>query len=681
MSNAGASRVLTLVFSDLADSTGLKTRHGDTAIGKLIARHREHVAELSSHFRGDIIDWAGDGCFLVFDTSSAAVTFALRLQQIHHFETDLPGVRIGIHMGEVSTRPLDGAQRVEGLAVDLAARISGLALPGQVLLSDSVYHSAKQRLGIHEFGQPIRWEAYGDYTLKGFDEPVDIREAGLESLSPFTAPPASDKAWPAKDGATRTNPVQASSTPIRKLAVLPLTNLSGDPQQEYFVDAMTEAIITELAKIKALRVISRTSVMRYKRTTQPLMSIAEELGVDGLVEGSVLRAGNDVRITAQLIRGDSDEHLWAEHYDGSVENILKLQKDIALSIADQIQVAVTADERVQLRSARRIDPAAYDRFLKAARFGGDWTPASISRSLREFEEVRRLAPNFSGVYTLIATAYYFSGMFGYTPSSESFRFARQAARRALRLDDGDAGAQTALGWIALAYEWDWDEARYRLDRAMALNPSNYFVYTGLGILHALAGNFTEAKEVTARAIEFDPNNPPPHHNLGLMRFWARDYEGALEKMRDALGVNSGVFPPYVDGTIIASCAGEHDLARRYITTALEVGGPQPHLLAFKGFADARAGRTAEAEDVLSRLAELRESGQVLHHDVALVNIALERFDAALDALEAAHRDREYLVVLMGISPVFDPLRSEPRFQRMIDDLRYSTTAGAEVTPV
>jgi adenylate cyclase len=677
MPGDSASRVLALVFTDIADSTALKAQRGDAAGGKLIARHREHVSDLAAHCHGEIIDWAGDGCFLVFEIASAAVTFALRLQQIHHYESDLPGVRVGIHMGEVSAGSVDGTPRVEGLAVDLAARICGLARAGQVLVSASIQQNAKQRLGVPEFGQPIRWETYGDYTLKGFDEPVDIREAGLDSLSPFTPPPSTEKAWPAvqKPGASG-HKTASDSAPIRKLAVLPLTNLSGDPQQEFFVDAMTEAIITELAKIKALRVISRTSVMRYKRTTQSLTAIAQELNVDGLVEGSVLRAGNDVRIAAQLIRGDSDEHLWAEHYDGTVDNILKLQKDIALAIADQIKVAVTADERARLRSAKRIDPVAYDRFLKAARFGGEWTPASIERSFAEFEELQRLVPGFSGVYTMLAAVHYFQGMNGYAPSAESFRLSRQAARRALRLDEGDAGAHTVLGWIALTYEWDWDEAQHRLERAMALNPSNYFVYAGLGYLHTIAGRASAACDVAAQAIEIDPNNPPAHHNLGLMRFLARDYAGALDKMRDAMRLSDRVFPPYVDGALIAARAGDHGTARRLITIALQRGGPQPHLIAYDGYARACAGERAEAEAALRRLEQHGGRGAVLFHDVALVNIGLGRTEAALDALERAHREREYLIVLMGVSPVFDPVRDQPRFRALVDQLAYPiATAG------
>src|SRR2546428_7052474 len=196
------SRILTLVFTDLADSTALKTQRGDQAIGALLTRHRAHVRRLAAESGGRIIDWAGDGCFLAFETPSAAVLFALRLQQAHGKEPDLPGVRTGIHMGEVSERPgPDGDvahRRVEGLAVDLAARISGLARPAQVLMSSSVADSARQRFDSGAFGQPIRWRTHGSYSLKGFDEALEIREAGIEGLAPFEAPAASEKATPTR---------------------------------------------------------------------------------------------------------------------------------------------------------------------------------------------------------------------------------------------------------------------------------------------------------------------------------------------------------------------------------------------------------------------------------------------------------------------------------------------------
>ncbi len=381
------SRVLTLVFTDLADSTALKTERGDQAVGDLIQLHREYVTKLAGESNGRIIDWAGDGCFLTFETSSAAVTFALRLEQIHADHLELPGVRIGVHMGEVTERPGPGeAPRIEGLAVDIAARISGLAKPGQVLMSASVHNSARQRLGVETFGQPILWQAHGTYELKGLDEPMDIREAGVEGIAPLEAPAASEKAKLVQRAKRRKGESSTSSRkfplvpalttvtllllsvavvylfatrggvpnpsdavpaadigPITSLAVLPLDNLMNDPDQDYFADGMTEAIIAELAKIKALKVISRTSVMQYKGTTKTMPEIAAELGVEGLIEGSVLRDGDEVRITVQLIHGATDAHVWSESYIETITSVLKLQSDIALAIAGELKVTLAPE--------------------------------------------------------------------------------------------------------------------------------------------------------------------------------------------------------------------------------------------------------------------------------------------------------------------------------------------------
>ncbi len=202
----GVSRILTLVFADLADSTALKTERGDQAVGALIARHRTLVPRLAAESDGRIVSWAGDGCFLTFEMPSAAVLFALRLQSAHADEPDLPGVRTGIHMGEVSERRGSDGD-VEGLAVDLAARIAGLARPAQVLMSASVTDSARPRLDRVAVARPIRWQAHGSYRLKGFDEALEIREVGIEGVASFAAPGASDKAGPTRLAATRRRPI------------------------------------------------------------------------------------------------------------------------------------------------------------------------------------------------------------------------------------------------------------------------------------------------------------------------------------------------------------------------------------------------------------------------------------------------------------------------------------------
>ncbi|NIS01257.1 MAG: hypothetical protein GWN99_09365 [Gemmatimonadetes bacterium] len=328
------SRTLTLAFTDLADSTALKGERGDQAVGDLIERHRAIVRRLAGSCDGRIIDWAGDGCFLTFDAPSAAVMFSLLLQRAHAATPDLPGVRVGLHVGEVSERRgTDGAEshpRVEGLAVDLAARISSIAAPGHVLMSAAVADSARQRMDTRRFEHPVRWGAHGNYLLKGFDQPLEIREAVLEGIASFVAPAGGEKARPVR-------PRQASLRRLRKapiamacllvlaalflyavwrepvpeaasgggrgtkanmapaaerdfvgrpaIAVLPFDNLSPDPEQAFFADGLAEDLITRLSSWRAFPVIARNSSFQYRGGDLDLKRVGAELGARYLVEG------------------------------------------------------------------------------------------------------------------------------------------------------------------------------------------------------------------------------------------------------------------------------------------------------------------------------------------------------------------------------------------------------------
>ena len=655
------ARVLTLLFSDLADSTALKSQHGDIAIGQLIARHREHVAALAERHAGRIIDWAGDGCFLTFDTSSAAVAFALRLQQIHHHETTLPGVRIGIHMGEVTETTIQAAPRIEGLAVDLAARVSGLAQPGQVLVTSAVDQSARQRIDIHEFGQPIRWESYGPYTLKGFDEPLDIRESGLDGLSPFMRPGRSEKAWPADDA--------EGHAAIRKLAVLPFTNLSGNKDQNFFVDGMTEAIITELAKIGALRVISRTSILQYRNTEKPLKEIAQELDVDALVEGSVLRADNDVRITAQLIHAQTDEHLWADSYDANVANVLRVQKDVALAIADSIKVAVSKEERSLIDKTHMIAPDAYERYLKARRFGRSVSPKQLQESIDELYRVTELAPDFPDTYSIISFAHWMQSIWGYAKPAEAFPAARATARTALRLDPDHVGAHNCLGWVATSFEWDWPEAEHHFLRALELDASYTWSHTGLSYLYGALGRFDEALDRCERARQVDPNFHVPRQMSSVVYFHSGDAPGAVDQIKATLAIYPDSVPALTFGVLAAAHIHDFTLSETWAEHALATGGPQTHLTAHHAYARALAGDQEFAQHTRDALLAQREEHFVLHNDLALIHLALGDHDDAIRELQHAYATGEYYTIWLN-SFIFTPLRDHPRFQAILQKMNF-----------
>ncbi len=714
--------MLTLVFSDLADSTALKTRHGDSAADALLSRHREHVLRLAAECSGRIIDWAGDGCFLTFEISSAGVLFALRLQQVHAEEPDLPGVRIGIHLGEVTEtpNPAGGPPRVGGLAVDLAARISGLAKPGQVLMSSAVYTSARQRLGVEAFGQPVLWQTHGTYALKGFDEPMDIGEAALESLAPIEAPTSGDKAKlirRAKQPASHTKPAAAAwksarrfvplalgavlvlallgaaylagqfksatpapapiadpnTKPIKSLAVLPLENLSKDTEQEYFADGMTEALTSELSKIRSVKVISRTSVMKYKGTKLSMREIAAELGVEGLIEGSVQKYGDEVRITAQLIHGPSDTHRWSESYTNSMTNVLKLQSEVALAIADAMKAELSGEEKSRITKSHTVDPKAYDAYLLGMHFREQVTPEGIQTAIRYFDEATRLDPQFAEAWAMQGSSYIILTTSGFALPAETFPKVRNTYVKALELDTDSAEAHLGLAMIAYWYDWEWTEAEQRLKRALELNPSFERGHRIYGLYLSTMGRYSEAVEHVEAALKVDPDGSWSHYGSTqvLMAAGQSDrvrilLEQVLETHPDFLPVFAVLSSAYLD-------LGLPEKSIAILERAVEVSGRTVAHLLWLAQGLAAAGQSDRAHTIL---AEALGKGDYIDAGLAtLVYATLDELDTAFEWMDKSISARD-----MGLryfrtvayhksalrSPSFIKFRTDPRFWQLMD---------------
>ncbi len=656
-----ASRVLTLVFTDLADSTALKSRHGDVAGGDLIARHREHVTRLAAEGGGRIVDWAGDGCFLTFETASSAVVFALRLQQIHKYEADLPGVRTGIHLGEVTVRPMNGAQRVEGLIVDLAARVSGLARAGQVLVSGAVQQSAKQRLGIYEFGQPIRWENYGPYTLKGFDEAVEIREAGLENISPFEAPKSSEKAWPKKETVAGTGSAAGTQTAIRKIAVLPFTNISNAPDQEWFVDGMTETLIAELAKIKALTVISRTSAMQYKNTAKPMRQIAQELGVQALVEGSAMRAGNRVRITAQLIDANTDVHLWAERYDGTMEEILDLQSNVALAIAKQVNVVLTPQEAAPLKQSRPVNPAAFDLLMKSKYALKSPSAKNCADALDYIREALSIDPEYAEAYAVRAAIYVSASTWQFTTQETAYFQARISAQESIRVGGESATALWVLADVARAMEWDWENVLAYAQRGLALSPGDPGCLSVAGSALFYKGDYVEAQRYFDRAIAADPLDPLVYVRKQALLVGERRYDEAIAFGLDVQRrFDTFVFFGFQFNLIAAYlCKGAMAEANK-VAEVLTQSGPlfeRGMFASVPGICHSLSGRPKDAEAALETLRAryVETPNRALTCELGFLLLALGRMDEAYPLLERSYHERNFSLIWFNISHIFELL--------------------------
>jgi len=693
------SRILTLVFTDLADSTALKTQQGDQRVGELIARHRAHVSELASAAAGRVIDWAGDGCFLTFETPSAAVSFALRLQQTHGEEPDLPGVRTGIHMGEVSERPGPGGDaahlRIEGLAVDLAARICGLARPAQVLMSSAVADSARQRLDVRLFSRPIVWRSYGGYSLKGIDKVLEIAEAGLEGVAPFAAPLASEKAAVARAAeSTATewrglrvgviaallalasggvlwwtlarqpgSPLPGSSPERKSIAVLPFVNMSSDKENEYFSDGITEDLITALSKLSGLHVAARTSSFAFKGKNEDIKEIGEQLQVGAVLEGSVAKAGNQVRISAQLINVADGYHLWSESYDRELKDVFAIRSEVARTVAEALQVTLGAGEREVLEQKPTEDLEAYQLYLKA-RYGiASLTTEGVNDAIGYLQEAVARDPNYALAH--LGMAYYYMNITdGFMPANESLPRSRDAAEAALRLDPSLAEAHTWLGVVHWWYDRDYEAARREFQTALAMQPDLPSAREFHGLFLLATGHSEEGLAESRRAVALDPLSSEANTWLGVNLYLARRYEEAIEVLRTTIVRNPD--RPYARlwlGRAYAR-AGRFPEAIAELSDLLKTEDLVEYESAL-GRVHADAGNTAEATEVLKHLRERTRDEFVSAALVATVQVGLGDMDEAFASLAQAATEHSYLAGWWKLDPELDPLRSDPRFSALL----------------
>ncbi len=623
--------MLTLVFTDLADSTALKTRHGDSAIESLLTRHRDHVTRLAAECSGRIIDWAGDGCFLTFEISSAGVIFALRLQQVHTEEPDLPGVRIGMHHGEVSEtpNPAGGPPRVGGLAVDLAARISGLAKPGQVLMSSAVYNSARQRLGVEAFGQPVLWQTHGTYSLKGFDEPMDIGEAALERLAPLEAPTSGDKAklirratparpasvsgrkfvllsscaillfavagvayFAARSGNTIASPATAPASVAPggvktatndgagipafgdrpAIAVLPFDNFSPDADQAFFADGLAEDLITRLASWRAFPVISRNSSFKYRGGDLDIKSVSAELGARYLVEGSVRREGEQIRVTAQLIDASTGEHVWAEKYDREIKDVFSLQDEISSTIAASLVTDLNRAEAERARQRGTENIEAWSLYQLGLQHYDRFSREGFAEAERLFEQAVERDPRFSTALGMLAFSNIWEIALGWSDAPDQLAAtALERARRAVELDPREPIAHGALCWAYIMH----NDVRNALDsgkRVVDLNPSMPEAWIYFGWAQLLAGDPEACIVSSLRAQRLSPQGTMivVNDNLAWAYFETKRYEESLEMARRLIAERSDYFMGHVYIAMNSVEIGRVDDAKSAIADARRI---------------------------------------------------------------------------------------------------------------
>ena len=453
--------------------------------------------------------------------------------------------------------------------------------------------------------------------------------------------------------------VETAASQIRSIAVLPLRNLSGDPEQEYFADGMTEALITDLARISALMVISRTSIMRFKDTDLSLPEIARELGVDAVVEGSVQREADQVRITAQLIDAATDRHLWADTFERALEGALALQSEVARSIANAIAVEVLPGEATRLAHTREVDPRTYEAYLRGMHHLKKGSPEGFEKGMAYLQEAVDIDPADPLAYAGLASGYV---TLGHTSGdAEDFRRAKAAARRALELDDSHAEAQAALAEVAMYFDWDWDAAEDAFLKAIELSPSHAEVHAHYAWLHVLRGDWQEAFAEAELSQELDPLAPVFTSWLGELYWAAGRYDDAEEEALKALELNPGWARAHSD-------LGRAYLGQGRFEEAVEqsrIGAEKnPRWKPFLGNALVAAGRQEEARTLLEELLAAPE-GQVNPAYLASFQAVFGDLDGALASLERGYEVRDGQMPWIGSWYELGDLTDDPRFQDLL----------------
>jgi len=466
---------------------------------------------------------------------------------------------------------------------------------------------------------------------------------------------------------------------IRSIAVLPLTNLSGDPAQEYFSDGMTEELITTLSKISALKVISRTSVMQFKGSKKPLREIAAALGVEGVIEGSVLRAGERVRITAQLINASTDTHLWAESYDRDLKDVLALQAEVARAVAGEVRAKLTPQEQARLAGSRTVNPEAYRLFLEARQLWLNMSSEEQCRkALERFQQAIDLDPTYAPAYVGLANSHLSAGGMGFEPAYEGFPKAKVAALKALEFDKGLAEAHAVLGAVMFQADWDWPGAERELQRALALGPNNSDAHWDYGFyLMLVAGRPDLAVTEYRRALEFDPLATTNIVGLGWGLYYARRHDESIAHFRRALEQNPTGVGAWGHTWLGLNYAQKHmvDEAVAECGKAVESRPEDQVVLGYCGCVYGLVGRHQQAKLLLDRLKSLSARHYVDPCFVAILCDGLGDNNRTMEWLERAYTERSASSYGIRGELWTDKLRSDPRFQDLIRRMHYpaSTT--------
>lgn len=673
-------RLAAVMFADMTGYTAMMQE--DEAQAKLLRNRQKHTLEaLIPAHKGIIIQYFGDGTLSIFDSSADAVRCGIAIQNELQKEPKVK-LRIGIHSGDV----VYDNEGIYGDCVNIASRIETLSVPGAVLFSAKVYDEIKNQ-------RDIDAKSIGKFHLKNVKESVEVFAASNEGL---VIPLPSQIHGKTEERLTFSSLIKQrparlivialsaiiivllvsflflfprKNSRIDSLAVLPLENLSGDSLQQYFVDGMHETLISELSKISALKVISRTSSIQYKNTKKSLPQIAKELGVKALIEGSVIREGDTVRITVQLIDGTSDENILTEKFDRELRAILVLHSEVAQKIAEVIKIKLTSQDTVRLISAPLVNSRAYEYYLTGRHYWYQRTIASYKQAIENYKKALSEDSTYAPAYAALADCYILLGEQGGMPQREARQMAETSINASLKLNNNLAEAYASKGVWKLNYEWNWTEAQNAFKKAIELNPGYALAYQWYGRTLGFIGRYEEALGQLGKANDLDPLSPVIAGYTAQVHLYAGEYKKSEDVLQQALKLHP-------NHPLILHNIGELYIAEgRYVDAiapskqSADVSASD-HYKAILALAYAKANRREEAMNILKELLNKQDQQTTSGFNLAFIYLALGNKEDAIKRLEEGYEQHDVWMKELRAWPWFDSLKNEPRHKALMQRMNF-----------
>jgi TolB-like protein/class 3 adenylate cyclase/Tfp pilus assembly protein PilF len=629
----GERRLAAIMFTDMVGFTTLTQRNESLAVELLEEQRRMVRASLAKH-NGREVDTIGDGFLVEFASSLEAVKCAVEIQStLKEANAQRPEekriwIRIGIHLGDI----IRSGTKVMGDAVNVASRIEPLAPAGGICITAQVYSSVLNKVD-------YKFETLGMPELKNVVTPIEVfRVLGF--------------------GQSTGRPVQVKTLMSRdRVAVLPFTNFSANAADEYFADGMTEEMISSVSRVKGLRVIARTSVMKYKETRKSIAEIGRELNVGSVLEGSVRKAGDKIRISVQFVDTVNEEPQWSQEYDTEIKDVFAIQTDIAQHVAKALRQHVLGSEPEGEERRDTSSPEAYINYLRGRQLWNRRTEESLKKSIDFFEEALKNDENYAEAYTGLADSYATLALLEFMAPHEAYPKAKEAVSRAIALEARLAEAHTSLGLIKFQYDWDWEGAELELREAINLNPSYAPAHHFFADYLKALGRFDEALEEIEKAQELDPLSLAINTGVGHVLYLSGQYDQAIEQYRQAVELDPSFMVTHVW------------FGRPYLA-AVKLSRESTLALAMLGHGFASAGRRDEAMLILENLRERSRTRYVPSYWIAVIYNGFRDREQTIAWLQKAFEERSSWLVWSGVEPRFAWLRDDPDFAALMKAMNF-----------